>query len=70
MLFEAQGFGSRTGDIRWWYVAGLGLGLALSIGVPFVILRLILPAWARDAWRYEVGALILAFALFGVSLTR
>jgi hypothetical protein len=70
VLFEAEGFGSRTGDIRWWYVAGLGLGLALSIAVPFVILRLLLPDSVRHAGRYAAGALVVAFALFGVSLTR
>ena len=65
-LFERDGFGRpRDAEPRTWYLALMGLGLALSIAVPVVIL-------ARSAGRQVavigvVVALGLGALLFGLT---
>ena len=67
-LFEVQGFGSRSGEARPWYLASLALGLLASVGAPFVVWRLLLPGLGARTWVLAAAAVAVAFMLFGLTL--
>ena len=52
-LFERDGFGDRDGDPSIGYLLALAVGLAVSLSLPLVLWRALLPA--RFSWPVAIG---------------
>lgn len=68
-FLEADGFGAPGDDPRPVYLALLAAALVVSVVTPFVVLRYVYPAHGPKAWVGAAIAVVVAVALFGVSLT-
>ena len=68
VMFEADGFGGRDGGPRWGYMASLAVGLAASVGSPFLILRWLLPNATKRSPLYFGIAMGVALLLFGFAV--
>ena len=59
-LFERDGFGDRDGDPSAAYLLGLAACVAVSLGLPLVLWRVLLPA--RFSWPLSAGVAAVAVA--------
>ena len=69
-LFERDGFGDRDGEPSTPYLLALAVGLLVSVGLPLVVWRVLLPS--RFAWPVALTATVVALVgvvwIMGIAL--